>query len=212
MDAVETEVLLQRVGIKDAVEWGRGRTLNEIWHASPSGKLLLKLALEAGVARRRVLGALCACVRLTLKYTQVEGPQYEPLDTPCVPIALELAEAWARGAPGVELDAVRAMSVEAHDAASLVDCMESYGRTPYPPGAVHATFAVAFLLDAVGVEDVGECSNHLGNSFSYAEVATAAQHGHSEESRREFRETCARVVRDFIRAEDVAMAVATSRR
>ncbi|MBJ6765948.1 hypothetical protein JGU66_34780 [Myxococcaceae bacterium JPH2] len=210
MDAAALEEFLQRVGREGELEWAQGRTLAEVWRESPSGFFLIQLAVEAGMARRRVMRALFACVRPMLKYTLVEGPSYEPLDTPCMSIALDVAEAWAQCIPGAEFDAVKELAVQAKDAANVVDCMQGYAQTPYAPGAVSAALAISYAMEAACEESASECLNKVGWARFYSGSATAAQHGYSEESRREFDETCARVVRELIRAEDVATAAENS--
>ncbi|MBU8899624.1 hypothetical protein KRR26_28840 [Corallococcus sp. M34] len=211
MDAAVLEELLSRFDAADDDRaWCQGRTLAEAWRASQSGYLLIRLAAAAGVDRRRVLRAVCACARLTLKYALVMDPQYDPLDQPSVPLALDVTEAWANCVPGVELDAVKAVAGPVEQAAYGVDCAAGYLQVPFPPGAVDVAFAVANAAAAAVEESEAEYARKVAKSVLSAVSAGAAQSDYSDAGRLEFDATVARSIRDFIRAEDVA-AAATSR-
>ncbi len=81
----------------------------ELWAKSESGAHLLWLAAWAGIDRRQLVGAACAVARQALPYVRTgeERPR----------IALETAEAWARGEPGVALLQVRTAAAAAAAAA-----------------------------------------------------------------------------------------------
>ncbi len=85
----------------------------EMWAKSERGDILLWLAAWAGIDRRQVVGAACAVARQALKY--VPPGEERPR------IALETAEAWARGEPGVTLLQVRTAAAAADAAAAAAD-------------------------------------------------------------------------------------------
>ena len=77
-----------------SLEWLQSRTLAEVWEQCERGDWLLWLAAKAGVDRKRLVMAACACARLAL----VHVPPGEERPR----VAIETAEAWCRGEATIE--------------------------------------------------------------------------------------------------------------
>ena len=86
--------LKKNLACRPALEWLQARTLAEAWEQSERGDWLLWLAAKAGVDRRRLVMAACACARLAL----VHVPPGEERPR----VAIETAEAWCRGEATIE--------------------------------------------------------------------------------------------------------------
>ncbi len=91
------------LGDKDAAEYcgmeaGRPRSLAEVYEQLHRADWWLWVAIAAGVDRRRVALAACACARTALRYM----PEGEPNSHRVI----ELTERWARGEPEVTLEHV----------------------------------------------------------------------------------------------------------
>lgn len=86
--------LKKNLACRPALEWLQARTLAEAWEQSERGDWLLWLAAKAGVDRRRLVLAACACARLAL----VHVPPGEERPR----VAIETAEAWCRGEATIE--------------------------------------------------------------------------------------------------------------
>ena len=114
---------------EDLSEWAKehGGSLKDLWRDCQDGELMLWLAVEAGLDRRTVVRAACACARTALQYVPVgeERPRR----------ALELAEAWARGEE--TLEAVRT----AADAADYAAADATYADAAAAEAATSAYFA-----------------------------------------------------------------------
>jgi hypothetical protein len=111
---------LVRLGAcKPAIEWASGKTIEQAWAECERGDWLLWLAISAGVDRRRVVLAACACARLSLPH--VPAGEMRPLK------AIETTEAWARGDAGVTLSDVAAAASAADAAASAADAAFAAG-------------------------------------------------------------------------------------
>ena len=103
--------LLERLdACGDARKWARQRTLAEAWSECPRGDWLLWLAGRLGIDRRVLVAATCAVVRPALRY--VPAGEDRPR------LAIEAAEAGARGEEGVTLERVRWAAADAYDAAA----------------------------------------------------------------------------------------------
>ena len=86
--------LKKNLACRAGLEWLQARTLAEAWEQSERGDWLLWLAAKAGVDRRRLVMAACACARLAL----VHVPPGEERPR----VAIETAEAWCRGEATIE--------------------------------------------------------------------------------------------------------------
>ena len=78
----------------DAVEWVGKRSATRAWKECQRGDWMLWGAVKAGVDRKAVVLAACACARLSLRY--VKAGEDRPR------IAIETAEAWCRGEETIE--------------------------------------------------------------------------------------------------------------
>lgn len=98
------------LGDKDAakccdMEVGRPRSLAEVYEQLHRADWWLWVAIAAGVDRRRVALAACACARTALCYM----PEGEPSSHRVI----ELTERWARGEPEVTLEHVESAFTDA---------------------------------------------------------------------------------------------------
>ena len=94
-----------------SLEWLQSRTLAEVWEQCERGDWLLWLAAKAGVDRKRLVMAACACARLAL----VHVPPGEERPR----VAIETAEAWCRGEATIEqVKEARRNAADAADAAA----------------------------------------------------------------------------------------------
>jgi hypothetical protein len=113
---------LQQIDACDeAIEWVGSRSAAEAWRDCPRGDWMLWLLARVGADRRRIVLAACECARMALPYV----PEGE--DRPR--IAIETAEAWARGEATTEQ--VRAAAVPAADAAEAADAYYAYAVAAY---------------------------------------------------------------------------------
>ncbi len=102
--------LKKNLACRPALEWLQARTLAEAWEQSERGDWLLWLAAKAGVDRRRLVMAACACARLAL----VHVPPGEERPR----VAIETAEAWCRGEATIEQVRKASRNVDAAYAAA----------------------------------------------------------------------------------------------
>lgn len=123
--------------------WAKGKTLDEAWATCPRGDWMLWLAGRAGVERKTVVLAACACARLALKHVP-EG-EARPL------AAIETAEKWARGEEGVTMEDVRKARRAAAYAADAAYA-DAAAAAAY---AADATAAAAYAADAAAAADAG---------------------------------------------------------
>jgi hypothetical protein len=111
-----TDKLVEMDACEEAVWWARGYASPQAaWAACERGDWMLWLAGRlAGephsAARKRLVLAACACVRLALEY--VPRGEARPRT------AVETAERWARDEGGVTLQDVRAAAAAAYAAAA----------------------------------------------------------------------------------------------
>ena len=129
--------LLERLdACGDARKWARQRTLAEAWSECPRGDWLLWLAGRLGIDRRVLVAATCAVVRPALRY--VPAGEDRPR------LAIEAAEAGARGEEGVTLERVRWAAADAYDAAA-----DAYDAAAYATeAAAYAAYAAAYATEA----------------------------------------------------------------
>ena len=156
----------------DVVTWARPYEArwSEAWRACPRGDWLLGIAARAGVDRRAIVDAACACARFALAYL----PDGEDLPGR----AIEAGERWARGSD--ETDGVE------ERAALLTDVEAFIERAPDPIVAAAATAALAALrsIDApeeaplvvvsavqAALLDVGDCA--MMSAVAYAQSTCA---------------------------------------
>ena len=128
---------LRRLGAcSEAVEWANTQPDPEtLWRGCHRGDWMLWLAARAGVRRQDVVLAACACARLALSRVTVgeERPR----------IAIETAEAWARGDAGVTLAQVRAAADAAAYAADAAADAAAYAAAYASDAAAYAAAAAA---------------------------------------------------------------------
>jgi len=142
-----THDILTRLGAcPDAIDWAAAHPDHEeAWHASVRGDHLLWIAAKLGVDRKLVVLAACACARTTL----VHVPEGE--DRPR--IAIETAEAWARGE--VVIEQVRAACTAAYaaayasDAAYAAYAAAAAAYAAADVAAAYASYAAAKSADIV---------------------------------------------------------------
>ena len=167
----------------DALAWARA-TPGEpeaLWTACPRGDWLLWLAGTAGVDRRAVVNAACACAREAL----VHVPDGE--DRPR--LAIEAAEAWTRG--GATLKAVRravraagtapayaaavaAAAAYADDAAAVAAAaVLTVAVTAAAAAAAAAAYADAYAYDATRAASLARSAELVREWISWAMVEDA---------------------------------------
>lgn len=142
MDAVTLSKTLCRLrACSKAREWADGKTLSDVYKQLHRADWWLWLATRAGVDRRRVALAACACARTALKYVP-EGEK-RPLH------AIELTERWGRGEPEVTLEQVRqaARGARAADYAAA-EAADAAAEAAYAAYAAAADYAAAYAADA----------------------------------------------------------------
>ena len=127
-----TDALVRMGACGEARDWvaseiERGSSIADMWDRCPRGDWLLWLAGNAGVERKRLVLAACACARLALPYTT------DPRVLRCI----ETTEAWTRGDATIEQ--VRAEQVRAEAA-------DMHGRCA---GAVRATLTRREVEEAI---------------------------------------------------------------
>jgi hypothetical protein len=121
---------------EDGREWAASKTPADAWAACPRGDWLLWWAARAGVDRRRIVLAACACARLALPH--VAAGEERPL------MAIETAERWARGEAGITLAEVRAAADAAAYAATYAAAYAAtYAAAAADAAAYAATYAAA---------------------------------------------------------------------
>ena len=88
------EFLKRNHACGESLEWLGDRNLAQTWAECERGDWLLWLAAKAGIDRKRLVMAACACARLALVHVRIgeERPR----------IAIETAEAWCRGEATIE--------------------------------------------------------------------------------------------------------------
>ena len=152
--------LKKNLACRPALEWLQARTLAEAWEQSERGDWLLWLAAKAGVDRRRLVMAACACARLAL----VHVPPGEERPR----VAIETAEAWCRGEATIE------QVKEARRNAA--DAYAAYASSPAssPAAAAYAAYAAADAADAAAdSRALKEAAELVRGLISCAEVEAA---------------------------------------
>jgi len=88
------EFLRKNHACRESLKWLEGRDLTQAWAECERGDWLLWHAAKAGIDRKRLVMAACACARLALVHVRAgeEGPR----------ITIETAEAWCRGEATIE--------------------------------------------------------------------------------------------------------------
>lgn len=128
-------ILAELGACSEARQWAAslpdGTTPAQAWAACERGDWLLWLATKAGVDRRIVVCAACACARPALSLWEARFPRDQRPR-----VAIETAEAWSRGE--VSLGAVRAA---ARDAA--------YAYAAHAAGDAYAAAAAAAAVQSV---------------------------------------------------------------
>ena len=107
-------------------------------------------------SRKKLVLAACACVRLTLKY--VRAGEDRPR------LAIEAAEAWARGESGVTIEQVRSAAYAAAYAADAA----------YAAAAAYAAFAAAAYAAAAAAYAAFAAAYAAFADAAYAAFAAAA--------------------------------------
>ncbi len=126
----------QREACSGALEWLGTRGLATAWGECDRGDWLLWLAGMAGVDRRRLVLAACACARGALPYI----PEGENRPR----VAIETAEKWARGEEGVTLGDVRRAACAAYAACATDATDAAYAATDAAYAAYAAADAAAY--------------------------------------------------------------------
>jgi hypothetical protein len=154
------EKLLRKLRTMGACQEGidlvrKHATPEEWWATSDRGDHMLWLAGCAEVRRQDVVLAACACARLALPYVRAgdERPS----------VAIETAERWARGEPGVTLADVRAA---AYAAASAADAADAY--------AADAAAASAYAAAAADAAAAYAAASAAATAYAAAYAADAA--------------------------------------
>jgi len=133
------EMLVKLGACSEAVEWVGDKSPAVAWKTCKRGDWMLwlcgKLSGEpGGKGRKKLVLAACACARLSLKY--VRKGEKRPL------VAIQTAEAWAKGKRGVTIEQVRT-------AAYAADA--DYAAAAYAANAAYAddaAYAAAAYADA----------------------------------------------------------------
>lgn len=125
-----SDLLAKHGACREAAEWAEPyATLAEAWAACERGDWMLWLAAKADLCtRQELILAACECARLALPY--VQAGEVRPL------IAIETAEAWARGEATIEQ--VAAATTAAAAASYAAAAVASYA---FPAAATAATAA-----------------------------------------------------------------------
>jgi hypothetical protein len=139
-----------------AREWVGNRTVAQAWAECSRGDWLIWWAERTGVDRRLVVRAACACARLALPYV----PEGE--DRPR--LAIETAEAWARGE--ATLDYVRAARHALDDDDLLAD-----DATYAAYAAAHATEECNYARDAASFASVAAAKDGAAYNATLAQCA-----------------------------------------
>jgi hypothetical protein len=169
MDAVTLSKTLCRLeACSKARDWADGKTLSDVYKQLHRADWWLWLATRAGVDRRRVALAACACARTALKYAP-EGEK-RPLH------AIELTERWGRGEPGVTLEQVRQAAAYAAYAAAYADA--DAAAYAYADAAAYAdAYAAAYAADAAAhaYADANAAAAYAAYAYAAADARRSAR-------------------------------------
>ena len=153
------EFLQKNHACTPSLEWLKSRTLAEAWEQCERGDWLLWLAAKAGVDRRRLVMAACACARLAL----VHVPPGEERPR----VAIETAEAWCRGEATIEQ--VKEARRNAADAADAADAA-AYAAA----AAAYAAYAASSpAYAAAAAAKAAYAAAYAASSPAYAAAAAA---------------------------------------
>jgi hypothetical protein len=131
------EFLKKNHACRESLKWLEGRDLTQAWAECERGDWLLWLAATAGIDRKRLVMAACACARLALVHVRAgeEIPR----------ITIETTEAWCRG--GATIDELR----EARRNATAYACAAADAAADAAAAAADAAadaYADAYAADA----------------------------------------------------------------
>ena len=168
------EFLQKNHACPPSLEWLKSRTLAEAWEQCERGDWLLWLAAKAGVDRKRLVMAACACARLALVH--VPAGEQRPR------IAIETAEAWCRGEATIEqvkearrnaADAAAAYAAAdaAYAAAAAAYAAYAYAYAAY--AAADAAYAAADAAADSRAAALKEAAELVRGLISCAEVEAA---------------------------------------
>jgi hypothetical protein len=182
-----------------AIEWAATQPTAEIaWAACERGDWLLWLAKRVGCDRARLVQAACACARQALQYIP-DGEERPRL-------AIETAEAWARG------EAALADVRRAADAASAyaVASAAAYAAN----AATHAADAASAAAAAAAADNAAWAADAAASAAAYAAnasanaAANAAANAPAATAARELvLRRCAALVRESITWADIEAAL-----
>jgi len=173
------ETLERLKACPEAVGWVGDRSPEAAWQECERGDWLLWVSTKIDVPRPLVVLAACGCARLALRYVS-EGE-----DRPRV--AIEMAEAWARGGPDApSLDAVR-------DGASAAANAAAYAAASSSASASASAYAASASASA-SADDAADADAYASYA-SYAAAAAAAYARPRGAAQRETLKTCADIVR-----------------
>ena len=174
------EFLKRNHACGESLEWLGDRNLAQTWAECERGDWLLWLAAKAGIDRKRLVMAACACARLALVHVRIgeERPR----------IAIETAEAWCRGEATIEQVREARKAADAADAAAYAAYAAAYAADAY---AAAAAYAAAYAADA----DAYAAAAYAADAYAYAYA------------RRETQQKTADIVRSMITVEEVEMAI-----
>ena len=143
---------LPKNACRNALTWARKqKSARAAWRDCERGDWMLwLLGRQAGApgsdARRNLVLAACACARLALPYVK------ESDDHPRV--AIETAEAWARGGTGITLDQIReAAAYAAYADADAAYAAAAAAYAAYAAADAAAAAAYAAYADAAAAAD-----------------------------------------------------------
>lgn len=158
---------------EEAIRWVESspdQSPEALWRTCHRGDWMLWYAGRAGVDRRTLVRAACACARLTLGY--VRDGEDRPLR------AIEIAEAWARG------EATRDQVSTAARAAFLAAAYAA--RAADAASVVAAAFAAAYAAEAAYYDYAADAAS------------AAADAPYSADVRADIRRRCADAVREVL--------------
>lgn len=169
-------------------EYARDGRASVAWECCERGDWMLWLVFRAGVNRRLVVRAACACARLAL----VHVPEGE--DRPLR--AIETAEAWTRREATIAKVHVHA-SAAAHAAAHAYThaAAHAYTAAAHVAYTAHAAYTVAASVAASAAHAAYTAHAHAVAAHAYTHTAahTAAHAARADALRR-----CADLVREHI--------------
>jgi len=171
--------LKKNLACRPALEWLQARTLAEAWEQSERGDWLLWLAAKAGVDRRRLVLAACACARLAL----VHVPPGEERPR----VAIETAEAWCRGEATIE--EVRKASRNADAAYAAYVAADAAADA----AAADAAYAAAYAYAAADADAAADAA------YAYAAADAAAADADARASYQDRRQRALKKAADLVR-------------